>query len=45
VKPRTRTLLVVVAGAVVLFAALDQLARMNLRFFGSSASAARALGH
>jgi len=45
VKVRTRTLLLVAAGAVVLFAALDHLARMNLRFFGSSASTARALGH
>ena len=44
-KARTRTLLLVAAGAVVLFAALDHLARLNLRFFGSSASAARALGH
>jgi len=45
VKVRTRTLLLVVAVAVVLFAAVDHLARMNLRFFGSSASAAGALGH
>jgi tetratricopeptide (TPR) repeat protein len=45
VKVRTRTLLLAVAVAVVLFAAVDHLARMNLRFFGSSASAARALGH
>ena len=44
-KARTRTLLLVVAIAVVLIAALDQLARMNRRFFGSSASTARALGH
>ena len=44
-KARTRTVLLAVAIVVVLLAALDQLARMNLRFFGSSASSARALGH
>ena len=43
VKPRTRTLLIVSLVAVLLIAAFDQLARMNLRFFGASAIAARAL--
>jgi tetratricopeptide (TPR) repeat protein len=44
-KPRTRTLLLVGAVVVLLLAVFDQLARMNLRFYGTSTVAARALAH
>jgi tetratricopeptide (TPR) repeat protein len=43
--PRTRTLLVLAAIVVVGLLAFDQLARMDRRFFGDSAPAARALIH
>ena len=44
-KPRTRTLLLVGVGVVLLLVAFDQLAGMSLRFFGASPVAARALAH
>jgi tetratricopeptide (TPR) repeat protein len=44
-KPRTRTLLLSGAVGVLLLVAFDQLARMSVRFFGTSTVAARALAH
>ncbi len=44
-KPRTRTLVLTGAAVVLLLVAFDQLARMSLRFFGTSTVAAGALAH
>jgi tetratricopeptide (TPR) repeat protein len=44
-KRRTRTFLLAATAIVLLLAAFDQLARMSVRFFGTSTVAARALGH
>jgi tetratricopeptide (TPR) repeat protein len=44
-KPRTRTLLLVGAVVVFLLVTFDQVARMSLRFFGTSTVAARAFAH
>ncbi len=44
-KPRTRTLLAVAGIVVVGLVALDQVARMDRRFFGNSVQTARALAH